>query len=249
MEAWAGNARICRRLYWRRPGTPDVLSLRMCKPTVQVNAVTQLASYCLVRQRSDMSGRLGASCAALLTFLLVLCTINGVTSQATDCSELPTNSELENLIALVFKESDAAADHIINVMEVNYVCLVSGAFRGTYRGVSAVIRYECQGVRCPQSNVSQFEFSCVSGVWDDSVLGSPENLITAVADAALSSPTRTGCSRCFGPAHITLMDNPELLPLYDSFNHCLRTLQFLFDIIYNVMDIHLARCSYVRAGC
>ena len=103
-------------------------------------AVTHLRS-CLVRQRSDMSGRLGASCAALLTFLLVLCTINGVTSQTTDCSELPTNSELENLIALVFKESDAAADHIINVMEVNYVCLVSGAFRGTYRGISAVIRY------------------------------------------------------------------------------------------------------------
>ena len=161
------------------------------------------------------------SAPLFLGLLLVCCSVHRGITQG-DCSDLPSNSVLEGLIATNFKENDASTPPTITVNEVNYVCLMSGMFRDTFRGFSAVIRYDCVGIQCPQSNVSQFEFSCDNtGEWTDSVLGSTENLRTDVADASLTSPNRTDCSFCFSPTHTILTDNPGLISTYDNINHCL----------------------------
>lgn len=157
----------------------------------------------------------------LLSLLLVYCCTIELVSSQNYCDRLPNNAELERLIADTLRTSDASTPPDITVLEVNYVCLASGRLRDTFTTFSAVVRYNCVGVRCPQSNVSQFEFGCLRGTWSNRVLGRTENLRTNVADASLNSPNRTDCSFCFSPSHSALSDNPQLEPIYDSFNHCL----------------------------
>ena len=159
--------------------------------------------------------------ALLLGLLIVYCSVYIGSSQ---CEDLPSFSQLESLISTTFKIGEAAISPNITVLTVNYACLASGMFRGTYIGFSAVVNYDCGGRGCPSSDVSQFEFACDSNTrqWVNSVEGSSENLRTDVAHATLTSPTRTDCGACFSPTHIvaTQLGSP-FRSRYDGINHCL----------------------------
>lgn len=160
---------------------------------------------------------------AIPILLLVCWSVKNANSQVEDCTDFPSDSALESLISNTFSQSDSSTP-TITVVEVNYVCLSSGIFRGTYSGFSAVVLYECTDSQCPNSNVSQFDFSCHNGEWMNDVLGTSENARTDVADANLTSPNRTDCSICLSPTHAALRNASQLLSIYDNFNHCLSKL-------------------------
>ena len=149
-----------------------------------------------------------------------------------DCRSLPDAAALEELIRLTFRVGDSPPSGlVINVQDFNYVCLVSGMFRGTYRKLSVVVSYDCTGsTLCPSASpVSQFDFTCNSAeMWDDEVLGTSEFSRTDVANADLTTPNRTNCSICISPNHPSQPGIP--LP-YDMITHCIGTYVCL-HIIY-----------------
>ena len=106
---------------------------------------------------------------------------------------------------------------MITIRNINYVCLVSGTFSGTYKILSVVVEYTCAGfLVCPSvMPLSQYDFSCnSSGMWED---GLNQHFHRDVADAGLTTPNRTECSFCVAPDHPLLAAIP--LP-YDDVTHC-----------------------------
>ena len=144
-----------------------------------------------------------------------------------DCPTLPDAATLEKLIRGTFVGGDSP---VVLVRDFNYVCLVSGMFRGTFRKLSVVVSYDCsRSSLCPSTSlVSQFDFTCNSaGEWDDDVLGTAEFSRRNVADADLTTPNRTNCSFCVAPDHPLI----EGIPLsYDMITHCFGMSRSIIDI-------------------
>ena len=89
--------------------------------------------------------------------------------------------------------------NLVQVLEFNIECLVSGEFRDTYSSAGVVVRYECRdrdGFDCTETRgivVTQFIFPCVNDTWQpteellDLFMGLP---------ISLNNTLRTSCSQC-----------------------------------------------------
>ena len=124
-------------------------------------------------------------------------------AQRVDCP-LPDVSVLETLLESLFRSSDSPFTPTIRINgSVTYVCLQSGMFKDTYRGMSFVARYQCNGSQnCPSNSVevSQFDISCTSlGTWTTAVSGTSEFSFTRDPVANLTTPLRTDCGLCINP--------------------------------------------------
>ena len=124
-------------------------------------------------------------------------------AQRVDCP-LPDVSVLETLLGSLFRESDSPSTPTVRIDgNVTYVCLHSGMFKDTYRGMSFVARYQCNGSQnCPSNSVeeSQFDLSCTSlGTWTTAVSGTSEFSFTRDPVANMTTPLRTDCRLCINP--------------------------------------------------
>ena len=142
-------------------------------------------------------------------------------AQFGNCATLPDTTTLETLIQGTFAAGDSLTDPPdVVVRDFNYVCLVSGAFRDTFRKLSVVVSYDCSGrTLCTSASpVSQFDFTCsAEDVWEDDVLGTSEFSRRDIADASMTTPNRTNCSICAAPFH------PQIASIslpYDMITHC-----------------------------
>ena len=136
------------------------------------------------------------------------------------CRDLPTNSELETLMSDTYRESDNPDPPDISIIELNYVCLVSGEFRMTFGTVSFVALYNCSGVQCDPVVQSQYDLTCDDGTWVSTVAGTSEFSRTSPADGNLTTPVRDDCAFCISPTHPSLPAFPDLLVRYDPITHC-----------------------------
>ena len=107
--------------------------------------------------------------------------------------------------ALAAASGDPTMPVSVQVHDSNIVCLSSGRTRDTFRTVSVVVRYTCNGApsECTTGNsiLSQFDFECVAGPrWTASVGGSASNIITTPPNGTLSTTLRTDCGVCISPA-------------------------------------------------
>ena len=138
-------------------------------------------------------------------------------AQLGNCVNLPEQDTLEEVIADSINAGFTFfTPPIINIIDLNYVCVVSGTLRDTYRIVSVVVRYSCLGFLCPAGTLlSQYDVSCNSeGMWVD---GLNQHFHRDIADADLATPNRTECSFCVAPNHPLLAT--IALP-YDDTTHC-----------------------------
>ena len=160
----------------------------------------------------------------LVVILLVYSHLAFAIFQFGDCPTLPDAAELESLIRETFRPGDSPPDAVIHVRDFNYVCLVPGLFRDTFRKLSVVVSYNCSvSTLCPSASpLSQFEFTCdTNEMWIDQLFGTSEFARTNVADASLTTPNGTNCSICIAPNHDVLLAG---IPLpYDETTHCIGT--------------------------
>ena len=148
-------------------------------------------------------------------------------SQLDNCPTLPDPTILENLIRNSIAGSEGSsppASLAVNVRKFNYVCLVSGVFRDTFKRLSVVVSYDCSGsTLCPSASpVSQFDFTCNSeGLWEDDIFGTSDFSRRDTADASLTTPSRTNCSFCIAPSHPVLTFVAGISLPYDETTHCI----------------------------
>ena len=157
-----------------------------------------------------------------LVAIVLLVSSQSVLAQFGDCPTLPDATTLESLIRDTFaggsNPTNPRPPNVV-VRDFNYVCLVSGMFRDTYRKLSVVVSYACSGSACPSAlPLSQFDFTCNSeGAWEGEV-SDIDFSRRDVADADLITPNRTNCSFCVAPNH-SLVVNISLP--YDMTTHCI----------------------------
>ena len=160
-------------------------------------------------------------------------------AQFGDCESLPDATELEELIRGTFRVGDSPSEAVINVRDFNFVCLVPGIFRGTYRKLSVVVSYDCSGsLLCSSATpLSQFDFTCdTNEMWIDELLGTSEFASTNVADATLTTPNRTNCSICIASNHPVFVAS---IPLpYDETTHCIGTYVSTLDSRIYIAESH-----------
>ena len=162
--------------------------------------------------------------------LLLLCSIPALTFvSGQNACPLIQGNELRNsqsasmagLIAdtLVAIVGQPPARPLVQVFGYNIVCQTTGMQRNTFRYVSVVANYTCDGISWNFCNstplLSQFEFGCGTGnEWVATVDGSTGGIFTEISDGDLSTPLRTDCGVCISPARnafISITNNP---------NHC-----------------------------
>ena len=93
---------------------------------------------------------------------------------------------------------------LVQVLDYNIVCQTIGMQRDTFRSVSVVVNYTCDGISwafCDGTPLlSQFEFECGSGnAWIAGYGGSTDGIFTQMSDGDLSTPPRTDCGVCISP--------------------------------------------------
>ena len=122
------------------------------------------------------------------------------TSRAQDAGNCP-------LLTLTDLESDStdvglvsmSTGNLVQVLEFNIECLVSGEFRDTYSSAGVVVRYECRdrdGFNCTETSeivTTQFIFPCVNDTWQSAE--SRMDLFMGVP-ISLNNTLRTSCSQC-----------------------------------------------------
>ena len=162
--------------------------------------------------------------------LLLLCSIPALTfvSGQNDCpllqgSELGNsqNANMAGLIAdtLVTTVSQPPARPSVQVLGYNIVCQTTGMQRNTFRSVSVVVNYTCDGISwafCDGTPLlSQFEFECGTGnAWIPGEGGSTVGAFTEISDGDLSTPLRADCGTCISPLR-TLFGS-----ITNNSNHC-----------------------------
>ena len=162
--------------------------------------------------------------------LLLLCSISALTfvSGQNDCPLIQRNelgnsqsASMAGLIAdtLVAFIGQPPARPLVQVLGYNIVCQTTGMQRDTFRSVSVVANYTCDGISWPFCNsmplLSQFEFGCGTGdEWVAAVDGSAEGIFTEISDGDLSTPLRTDCGVCIGPVRTTFSS------ITNNTNHC-----------------------------
>ena len=135
-----------------------------------------------------------------------------------DCSP-PTASDLETVIADIFKSGDASASPTINLASFNVVCRAFSQQQNLLRGVSVVVEYTCSGFSgCPMGTViEQIESGCSSGSWSNRVGGTTDSSRTRTTSptATLSTTARDDCHSCLSDL---LADDAGVTT--DSVTHC-----------------------------
>ena len=132
---------------------------------------------------------------------LVACLLLGLVSCQSDC-DLPTNSELENVLEDVIPSGENPAQPQITLLNVHHVCRAVSEGRGRYRFVSFLVEYMCEGnADCPDGGIGteQFETACDSGNWSHNVQGNTGNTRTRSPTATFSTTLREDCGFCFSP--------------------------------------------------
>ena len=174
---------------------------------------------------------------ALSVFAVVLVSARNAAAQTDDCS-FPDTSTIEGLIADVFLTADNPTPASITIVNISYVCQMSGMFRDTYRGISLLAKYECGGSgNCPVEGVvekSQFDFSCLNGVWIAQVQGSADFIFTRTPNSTFDTPLRTDCSFCINPLQLELQGSSLMS---DELTHCVGK--------HHLFKCHIQQCNYV----
>ena len=149
--------------------------------------------------------------------------------QQGNCPTLPDETILETLISNNIHILNAGDIPNVRIHDFNYVCLASGEFKDTFRGLSVVVSYDCSGSQlCPSASpVSQFDFTCTSNnMWSDIIFATSEFSRVDVPEADLTTPNRSNCSFCVSPHHHTVN-----IPLsYDTITHCIGMLTHIMCI-------------------
>ena len=179
-----------------------------------------------------------------LVHILLLAPTQYALAQEGDCPALPDEATLESLISSNFYVYTSVNRPNVRIHDFNYVCLASGKFRNTFRGLSVVVSYDCWGSQlCPSASpVSQFDFTCTSnGMWSDIVFSTREYSRRDVADADLTTRNRSNCSFCVAPYHHTVN-----IPLsYDTITHCIGMLAHQHIVILSRSRINYCILLYM----
>ena len=173
----------------------------------------------------------GSKIFAAVAFLFFACLLCTRGQSQVQCS-LIQGSELgrkdtastEGLISEAFAvqsgDNNAGQRPLVLLLGYNVVCLAAGSTRDTYRFVSVVANFSCNGTQseCDGNTLlSQFEFGCVDGgsgsEWSPSIQGSTVDIRTTPADGTLNTSARTDCAICISPTRSNLANNT---------NHCSR---------------------------
>ena len=154
--------------------------------------------------------------------VLVAFSVSLASSQS-HCTE-PTNSDLENVISLIIPTGENPTIPIVNVLNLQPVCLAVSEQRDRYRLFSVVVQYTCVGnERCPGGTATeQIESECVNGVWRNAVLGTTVNTRRTDPTANLATPTRRDCVFCLSDA---LIVGNGLVLTTDDTTHCVGKFQ------------------------
>ena len=157
-----------------------------------------------------------------LVCALVACLLLGLVSCQMDC-DLPTNSELENVMGEVIRSGDNAQQPQVTLRNAHHVCRAVSQERGRYRFISLLAEYTCVGsALCPDGTATeQFETGCDSdsGNWTNDVQGSTTNTRTRNPTATFSTTLREDCGFCFSPELApTVGVSPANAP--DTDHHC-----------------------------
>ena len=171
--------------------------------------------------------------------MIVLCLVTVVAVLASQflpgsgqnaCDTLPDLQELSTLINLARLSGDNPTLES-NAIAANFVCLRPSPPPSTnaslYSGLSVVVNHTCLGggVVLPMCTgvpfISQFDFECRNGAWQNSVLSNFDDVITENPIANLSTPTRTDCVLC---ATQMLIDPFMFGLISDEITHCVRKL-------------------------
>ena len=130
---------------------------------------------------------------------------------------LPTNQDLEVVIADIIEVDNRSSTPTVDVMDFHPVCLAFDDVQDHYRAVSVVINYTCtDNPSCPSGNaVEQIESECDNGVWSNVVRGATVFTRSQTTEASWVTSTRENCSLCVSPE----LGN-HLFLITDSVTHC-----------------------------
>ena len=126
-------------------------------------------------------------------------------------------------MARVFLVGDSPTPPTIRIVNMSYVCQMSGMFRDTYRGISLLAKYECGGSPlCPVPvegvvEKSQFDFACSNGKWVAGVIVGPQFALTENPNSTFDTPLRTDCSFCISPPELESLGSTLVS---DELTHC-----------------------------
>ena len=136
--------------------------------------------------------------------IIVLAIFSVGTAQSQNNCDLPSVSNLENLISEALIIGDAPARPTIILMGApHYLCQASGTCRGTYSGLSLLANYTCSGAgSCRGGNPSQLDLACASGRWSISVAATAVFSFIENPEANFTIETRTDCGLCINPAQL-----------------------------------------------
>ena len=158
------------------------------------------------------------SYAVLLAALTLAVLAN---TQAPECPLIVLPDELgnatapstEGLVASAYVGGDSAGLPLVQILDYRRVCLAAGKSPDRYRGVSVIVRYNCDGTGsltipapCRPNVTAQFEFQCIDSDGDG---GDPpqwvafstivRNIVTFPADGDFGTPLRISCAVCVNP--------------------------------------------------
>lgn len=163
------------------------LSIRSYSETTQAQRRRRAA-------KRELDGMLVFLAGLLLCGASIVC---GGVAERTDCPVI-SHSEVESLIGETFIVGDNPATPTINLESFHIVCLAPGITRGEYRYVSLLASYTCGGnANCPSGTaVSQFDFSCYRGVWEDTIFFNSDHIRNDDPLSDFSTAAQESCSIC-----------------------------------------------------
>ena len=168
-----------------------------------------------------------------LTAVLILTSIPAIAVCQTDCN-LPTSSDLEDVITVALIFGDNPTTPNINVTKIHPVCLAHGQERDRYRFLSVVVEYTCSNNgNCPHgSAVEQFESQCNGGTWTSQVLASSGDTRTQNPTANFSTTTRGDCFLCLSPEKLS-----DSSLTTDNLTHCVRKYRSFSNSQHNILCV------------
>ena len=153
----------------------------------------------------------------IVAFFLALAI--GACSGSDEC-ELPTKSQLEDVIGLIIQAGDNAVAPDVELIDHEIVCSAFGEQEGLLRQVSVVVEYTCTGHgNCLLNTATeQIETECNGGIWTNVIGGSTDDVRLESPTATLTTPGRDDCAFCLSPDKA---ESVELnAPTPDTVTHC-----------------------------
>ena len=152
----------------------------------------------------------GMECCSKFWRLLIVLWSSSLAIHGQDCPELQIGdlgstdtATSDGLLALtlVSLSSGQSPSVLVQILELNTVCLSQGALNETYTRTSVVVRYTADGVEA----TSQVEYQCTNGVWEIPSTGNPT--IEDSPTATLTTPVRTDCILCSSSGPVTAAEH------------------------------------------